>query len=120
MFLMLLTQNHPIEIFRTAHGTVYQCNRPNCFIVEFAGGSSPFKVHDFLALKRHLDAIDVLAMAQDTSRVADVAILMPPRSERCFVLTLTDVLNFRELLQGAKAMLKLNSLVQECLHGMAV
>jgi hypothetical protein len=117
---MLPSQNHLVEIFQTEHGTVYQCNRQNCFMVEFAGGISPFKVHDFLALKKHLDAIDVREMAQDTSRVADVIILMPPRSERCFVLTLSDVLNFRELLQGAKAMLKLNSLVSECLHGMAV
>ena len=109
-----------IEIFRTEHGVVYQCNKQNCFLVEFAGGISPFQVHDFLALKQHLDLIDIAEMARNASRVADVAILMPPRSERCFVLTLTDVLNFRELLQGAKAMLKLNSLVQECLHGMAV
>jgi hypothetical protein len=120
LFLMLPSQNHLVEIFKTEHGTVYQCNRQNCFWVEFAGGISPFKVHDFLALKQQLEVIDVREMAQNTSRVADVAILMPPRSERCFVLTLTDVLNFRELLQGAKAMLRLNSLVYECLHGLAV
>jgi hypothetical protein len=120
VFLMLSSQNHLIEIFRTGHGAVYQCNRQNCFVVEFAGGASPFKVHDFLALKKHLDAIDIQEMAQNTSRVADVAIVMPPRSERCFVLTLTDVLCFRELLQGARTMLQLNSLMHECLHGMAV
>ena len=117
---MLSSQNHLIEIFQTEHGAVYQCNRQNCFVVEFAGGKSPFKVHDFLALKNHLDAIDVKEMAQNISRTADVVILMPPRSERCFVLTLTDVLNFRELLQGAKAMLMLNSLVYECLHALPV
>jgi hypothetical protein len=120
IFSMLSFQNHLIEIFRTEQGAVYQCNRQNCFVVEFAGGISPFKVHDFLALQQHLDTIDVREMAQNTSRVADVTILMPPRSERCFVLTLTDVLNFRELLQGAKVMLRLNSLVYECLHGMTV
>jgi hypothetical protein len=109
-----------IEIFRTAYGAVYQCNRQNAFMVEFAGGISSFKVHDFLALKQQLEAIDVQEMAQNTSRVADVVILMPPRSERCFVLTLADVLHFRELMQGAKAMLRLNSLVYECFHGMAL
>jgi hypothetical protein len=111
---MLPFQNCLIEIFRTAHGTVSQCNRQNCFMVEFAGSSSPFTVHDFLALKQHLDAVDVNEMAHNTARSADVVILMPPRSERCFVLTLTDVLYFRELLQGAKVMLKLNTLMQEC------
>ena len=108
------------EIFSTTYGAVYQCNRQNCFLVEFAGGISAFKVHDFLQLKNSVEAIDIKEMAQNTSRFADVAILMPLHSERCFVLSLTDVLNFRELLQGARAMLKLKSLVYDCLHAMAV
>ncbi|MBA9078373.1 MULTISPECIES: hypothetical protein [Rufibacter] len=104
------------EIFKTAYGAVYQCNRYNCYFVEFAGGISPFKVADFKALKRQVDAIDVSEMAQDTSRASDVYVLMPARSERCFVLGLADVVRFQELLHGAKAMITLNSLLHECLH----
>ena len=107
------------EIFKTAHGAVYQCNRQNCFLIAFAGGISAFKVHDFLQLKNSVEAIDITEMAQNSSRFADVAILMPTRSERCFVLTLTDVLNFRELLQGARAMLKIKSMLYDCRHAMA-
>ncbi|MGV3539757.1 MAG: hypothetical protein ACO1OQ_08100 [Rufibacter sp.] len=103
------------ELFSTAYGAVYQCNRYNCYFVEFAGGVSPFKVAEFKALKRQVDAIDVSKMAQDTSRASDVYVLMPARSERCFVLTLTDVVRFKELLAGAKAMINLNSLLHECL-----
>ena len=110
----------PVEVFKTEHGAVHQCNGRNCFWVEFAGNKSSFKVDDFLLLKQSVEAIDVEKMANSTSHATDVAILMPLRSERCFVLTLTDVLNFRELLQGAKAMLDLNSLIYECLHAMAV
>lgn len=112
--------NNLEEIFRTEHGTVYQCNRYNCLWVEFAGSTSPFKISDFLSLKKSVDAINIKEMAHSTARAADIVVLMPPRSERCFVLTLTDALNFQELLQGAKAMLKLNSLIYECLHAMAV
>ena len=108
------------EIFRTEHGVVYQCNHRNCLQIEFAGGVSSFKVQDFFSLKKSVEAIDIEEMANNTNRAVDIAILMPLRSERCFVLTLTEVLNFRELLQGAKAMLVLNSLVYECLHGMTV
>ncbi len=108
------------EIFRTEHGAVYQCNHRNCLQIEFAGGISSFKIQDFLSLKKSVEAIDIKEMAINADRAADIFILMPLRSERCFVLTLTDVLNFRELLQGAKAMLVLNSLVYECLHGMTV
>lgn len=104
------------ELFRTEYGAVYQCNRYNCYYVEFAGGISAFKVADFLSLKQHVEAIDVAAMATSSHRAAEVHILMPHRSERCFVLTVADVVRFRELLDGAKAMMALNSLLQECLY----
>ncbi|MFC6997162.1 hypothetical protein [Rufibacter roseus] len=107
------------ELFRTAFGAVYQCNRYNCYFVEFAGGISPFKVADFLDLKQHVDAINVAEMAKNPARAADVYVLMPNRSERCFVLTLTEVLRFQELLQGAKAMMALNSILHECLYSPA-
>jgi hypothetical protein len=113
-------QNTLAEIFSTPYGAVYQCNRNNCFWIKFGGNISSFKVNDFLDFKKAVEAIDVKAMAESTCRIADIAILMPPRSERCFVLTLTDVLHLQELLQGAKVMLELNSLVYECLHAMAV
>ncbi|MDB5263757.1 MAG: hypothetical protein JWQ14_3040 [Adhaeribacter sp.] len=108
------------EIFRTPHGAVYQCNRANCFWLEFAGGISAFKASDFLHLKKQVEQIDVPEMVQNTARMADIVILNPFRSERCFVLTVTDVLNLRELLQGAKVMLDLNSMLYDCLHAMAV
>lgn len=110
------TPQNLLELFRTAYGAVYQCNRYNCFFVEFAGGISPFKVADFLDLRQHVDAINVAEMAKNSARAADVHVLMPARSERCFVLTLPDVLRFQELLQGAKAMLCLNSLLHERLY----
>ncbi|GAB2544852.1 hypothetical protein [Rufibacter soli] len=108
------------ELFRTAHGAVYQCNRYHCYFVEFAGSVSPFKVSDFLDLKQHVEAINVAEMAKNPDRASDVHVFMPYRSERCFVLTLTDVLHFQELLQGARAMMALNSMIYECLYAPAV
>ena len=108
------------EIFRTEHGAVFQCNRYNCYWVEFSGGFSAFKPTDFLYLKQSLEAINVQEMAENPARFADVVVLNPLCSDRVFVLTLTDVLNFRELLQGAKVMMDLNSILFESLHAMAV
>lgn len=112
--------NTLVEIFRTEYGAVFQCNRYNVYWVEFAGGFSSFSFNDFFHLKQSVEAIDIKAMAENPARFADVAVLLPHRSDRCFVLSLTDVLHFRELLQGAKAMIELNSILYECLHGMAV
>lgn len=112
--------HHLDEIFRTPVGVVYQCNRKNIFWLAFAGGISAFKIQELLNLKKKVEQINLVEMAQNPARVADIVILNPLQSERCFVLTLTDALNLRELLQGTKVMLDLNSMLHECLHAMAV
>jgi len=103
------------ELYRTDHGAVYQCSRQNCYWLEFAGDTTAFKVGDFLSFKKKIDAIDVSAMIINPSRTADFTIVMPFRTPRCFVLYINDVLNLRELLNGAKFMIELNSVVNECL-----
>lgn len=105
------------EVYRTDHGAVYQCSRQNCYWLDFAGSTTAFKVKDFLSFKKKIDAIDVSAMIIDPSRTADFTILMPFRTPRCFVLDVNDVLNLRELLNGAKFMIELNSVLRECLKG---
>ncbi len=105
-----------IEVFSTEHGTVYQCNRNNNFVVEFAGNCSAFKTGNFLDFTRRVNAINLSEMAKNTSRHADIVILMLHYTERCFVLTMKDVIRLKELLCGAKAMIELNSIVNECLR----
>jgi hypothetical protein len=103
------------EVYKTDHGAVYQCSRQNCYWLEFAGDTTAFKVGDFFGLKKKIDAIDISAMIINPSRTADFTIVMPFRTPRCFVLDINDVLNLRELLDGAKFMIELNSVVHECL-----
>ena len=104
-----------VEVFRTEHGAVYQCNRKNQLCLEFSGSSSFFRISNFLDLVRKVNKIDIAEMASTPCRHAEIAILMPHYTERCFVLTLTDTLNFKELLNGAKFMLQLNSMISQCL-----
>lgn len=54
-------------------------------------------------------------MIEDPSRTADFTIVMPYRTPRCFVLDVNDVIRLRELLDGAKFMITLNSVIRECL-----
>ncbi len=103
------------EVFSTQHGAVYQCSNRNCYWLDFAGSKTPFKVTDFLRFKKQVDSIDLSVMLSDASRRADYTILMPFRSERCFALTVEDVVHLRELLKGARFMIELNSVVQSCL-----
>ncbi len=103
------------EVFETQYGAVYQCSNQNCYWLEFAGDKTAFRVADFLQFKKKVDSIDIAALIIDSSRRADYTILMPFRSERCFALTLNDVLHLRELLDVARFMIELNSIVQSCL-----
>nr|WP_256959507.1 hypothetical protein [Sphingobacterium sp. JB170] len=55
-------------------------------------------------------------MINDTSRTSDFEVIMPHRTERCFILSVQDILNLREILSGAKFMIELNSDVKKILR----
>lgn len=112
-----MTNNLPVsyqEVFRTDRGVVYQCDRTNRLILGFWGTYTPLSVRDFAQFRRMVETVDVQQMALSTDAADDVEILTPPRSERCYVLTLCEVIHLRELLSGANAMLELNSMLREC------
>lgn len=104
------------EIFKTESGAVYQCSRKNCYWLSFNDTTTAFKVSDFFMFKKRIDAIDLEKMLTDSSRAADFEIIMPFRTERCFLLTAQDVLNLREVLDGAKFMLHLNGTIKAFLR----
>lgn len=104
------------EIFSTPHGAVYQCDSKRCFFIDFGGYLTEFKFPCFIALKRLIDRIDLEAMAMDPSKASDIEIISPCGSERCYVLTLPELIEFKELLDGARVMLQLNSIIHERLY----
>ncbi|WP_134091232.1 DUF6686 family protein [Olivibacter sp. XZL3] len=103
------------EIYRTEHGAVLQCSNKNCYWLEFAGDCTPFKVADFLNFRKQVADIAVDELLYAPASSADLTILMPFRSQRCFVLTVTEVLRLKELLQGAKFMMELPGVIKDCL-----
>ncbi len=104
------------EIFNTRSGCVYQCDRKRSFFIDFAGSVTEFKFPCFVALKRLVDRIDIEAMALNPSKSSDIEVISPCGSERCYVLTLPELIEFQELLEGARVMLQLNSIIHERLY----
>lgn len=113
---MICPLAHVEEIFKTEHGAVYQCSRKNCYWLEFQDTTTSFKVRDFMLFKKRIDAVNIEDMLCDSSRSSDFEIVMPFRTERCFLLTVADVLNLREILSGAKFILELKSEVNTILR----
>lgn len=108
------------EVFKTGNGAFYQCSRKNCFWLEFMNSTTSFTVSDFFTFKKRIDSIDVVQMLKDTSRRSDFEIVMPFRSERCFLLSVQDILDLQEILAGAKFMLELNGHLKTILRHRAV
>ena len=107
---------HFKEIYSTSHGCVYQCDKKRCFAIDFGGYLTEFKLPCFFALKKLVDSIDLDDMAMDPSKSSDIEIISPCGSDRCYVLTLPELIEFKELLSGARVMLQLNSILHERLY----
>ncbi len=104
------------EVFSTMNGKVFQDNQKLSFLVEWKGVQSSYKLPCFFGLKRRIDAIDLVGMLNDPSAGYDFEVVAPCGSDRCFVLTIPEIIEFRSLLAGARVMLELNSIIYECLH----
>jgi hypothetical protein len=105
-----------VEVYRTKSGSVAQCNKTNSYILQYAGTTTSFKATNFIDFIKRVNTINLEEMILSSSPVTDVTVLMPPYVDRCFVLTLTDVLNLKDLLSGAKFALHLNSVLANCLR----
>jgi hypothetical protein len=104
------------EIFSTTYGKVSQCDKRHCFIIEFEGKETEVNVPCFFCLKRMVDRVDLHAMASNVDSSADVEIVAPHGCNHCFALTISQVMQLKELLAGARVMLELNSIVHERLY----
>lgn len=104
------------EVFSSNQGAVYQCSRKNCYWLEFKETTTAFKVSDFFLFKKRIDALDVEAMLADSSRSSDFELVSPHRTERCFILSVQDILHLREILDGSKFMIQLNSELKKLLR----
>ncbi|MFD2514448.1 hypothetical protein ACFSRY_11265 [Pontibacter locisalis] len=102
------------EIYTSEAGAVYQCDRRNRLLVQFSGELVELKLDTFLRLKKAVDSINLEQMAVNPHRSSDFEIISVCGCDRCFVLTLPELHDFKELLSEARFMMELNSMLHEC------
>lgn len=105
-----------VEVYSTMNGKIFQDNRHLRFVLEWQGEKSVIKLPCFFGLKRSLEAINIEKMLCSPSACHDVEIIAPCGCDRCFVLTVPEIIEFRNLLSGARVMMELNSIIYERLH----
>lgn len=104
------------DVFSTKTGAVYQCDTERCWYVDFAGKIARFDHRNFLKLRKAVYAIDIEDKLLNTTTDPDVEIIFICACDHCYVLSLAQIINLKELLQGTFVMLELNHIIHDRLY----
>lgn len=102
------------EIFKTKTASIAQDGRSDSFLLTFDQEEIAFKLCDLYTLRKKIMALDIIALLE--SSAPDVEVIHLPHCDRFLVLSLHEVLQFRELLNGTFNTLALNSSIQRILR----
>jgi hypothetical protein len=103
------------ELYRTSRGASYQCDRSSRIILEFGDLTAFFRVREFLNFRRHVNSIDIHSKLFDLSDECDYQLIEASTQNISHRLTLCEVIQLRELVNGTQFALELNSLLSEVL-----
>lgn len=109
-----------VEVFRTKAGAIFQCDAENCWYIDFAGKLARFDYRNILKLKKAVYHIDIEDLLLNNTKSPDVEILFICACDHCYVLSLMQIIELKELLQGTFVMLELNHIIQDRLHRIVI
>ena len=104
------------EVFSTKDGSIYQCDKENCWYIDFAGKLAQFDYRNILKLKKAIYKIDIEDILLNSVQEPDVEIIFICACDHCYVLSLVQVIALKQLLQGTFVMLELNHIIQDTLY----
>ncbi len=101
-----------VEVYRTEKGCVYQSDSQSSYWIEFGGKMCAQRPRCFFKLKNMIDSVNLEQKLNCTKKSSDCEIIPLDKDNYC-VFTLCELVAFKELLNGAKVMLELNSIIKE-------
>lgn len=107
------TQN---ELFSTAKGYSVQCDLTSRIILHFGEIQASFKILDFLNFRRFINSIDIHSKIFDLSDESDYEFVEVPRLDMGHKMTLCEVIQLRELVNGTHFAIELNSMLHQVLY----
>ncbi|GAA4314860.1 hypothetical protein GCM10023149_11180 [Mucilaginibacter gynuensis] len=108
------------DVFATNAGAIYQCDAENCWYIDFAGKVARFDYRCLMKLRKAVNNIDIEGLLLDNTKSPDLEIIFICACDDTYVLTLTEIIKFKELLQGTFVMLDLNHIIYNRLYRVAV
>lgn len=103
------------ELYSTARGVSWQCDLTNRVYIQFYDKTTAFKVPDFFAFCKKVGSVDIQEMIFNLSDEYDSECIVAPQNGLSLQLTLCEVIQLRDLLEGTKFALRLNSMLHEVL-----
>lgn len=98
-------------LFETEKGYSYQCDLTNSIVINFTDTVSSYKIQDFLIFQRKVNSVDILDMLYDLSDHADVQLIETTKKNFSRNLTICEIVQLRELLNGTKFTISLHSML---------
>lgn len=102
------------EIYKTKSASITQCEHTDSFLLMYDQEEIAFKLCDLYAFRKSIMGFDIMELLE--SSAPDVEIVHLPHCDRFLVLSLREILEFRELLNGTFDTLALNSTIQKILR----
>ena len=112
----LLSVNTQNELFSTAKGYSVQCDLTSRIILHFGDIKAPFKILDFLNFRRFINSIDIRSKIFDLSDESDYEFVEAPQLNIGHKMTLCEVIQLRELVNGTHFAIELNSMLHQLLY----
>ena len=104
----------PEEVYSTKSASISQCDASDSFLLRFEQEEFSFRLCDLYTLKKKIMNVDMVSMFDSDS--PDVEIFHLPQCDRFIVLSILEILEFRELLNGTFDTLALNSAIKQTLR----
>ena len=104
------------EVYSTSKGAIYQSDTENCWYIDFASKLARFDYRNLLKLKKAVYQIDIDALLLDNTKTPDLEIIFICACDHCYVLSLIQIIELKELLQGSFVMLELNHIIFDRLN----
>lgn len=112
---MYKNETHTHELYASTKGSVWQCDLTDKIYLDFKGNILAFKIQDFLSFRRKIQAVDIHEMIFNLSDDFDFEVIESPQNQLSLKLALCDIIQLRELLDGAKFAIELYSMLHEVL-----
>ncbi|TKT88567.1 hypothetical protein FDK13_26835 [Dyadobacter frigoris] len=113
---MSVAVNNPNELFSTSKGFSFQCDKSSRIVIHFGEMIASFRIQDFLNFRRLVNNIDIKSRLFDLSDESDFEFVEAPQLNINQKLTLCELIQLRELVNGTHFAIELNSLLHTILY----